>query len=160
MTLTTRVAQVNRHPTVGTVVTPAIIGGMIRAAGSDKAIIRCIESYPQARKDVMDKLVRRVTLVERSGQAKVVYENEDEDDDRVTPHFRNLERSVRHMLKAQVIAAQEAYERHIESAGKGGRHWMTDGPRNMMKARNKAMKELRQASPFKVEKNPEYDEED
>lgn len=111
----------------------------------------------------MDKLVRRVTLVERSGQAreaKVVYENEDENDDRVPPQFRNLERSVRHMLKAQAVAAQEAYERHIESAGKGGRHWMTDGPKNMMKARKKAMKEMKQASPFKVEKNPEYDEED
>ncbi len=112
----------------------------------------------------MDKLVRRVTLVERSGQnreAKVVYENEDEDnDDRMPPHFRNMERSVRHMLKAQVIAAQEAYERHLESAGKGGRHWMTDGPKNFMAARKKAMKEMKQASPFKVEKNPEYDEED
>ncbi len=78
----------------------------------------------------MDKLVRRVTLVERSGQnreAKVVYENEDDDnDDRMPPHFQNMERSVRHMLKAQVVAAQEAYERHLESAGKGGRHWMTD----------------------------------
>lgn len=111
----------------------------------------------------MDKLVRRVTLVERSGQAreaKVVYENDEENEDQVPPQFRNLERSVRHMLKAQVIASQEAYERHIESAGKGGRHWMTDGPKNMMKARSKAMKEMRQASPFKVEKNPEYDEED
>jgi hypothetical protein len=113
----------------------------------------------------MDKLVRRVTLVERSGQthqAKVVYEHEhdDDDDDHVPPHFRNLERGVRHMLKAQVIAAQEAYERHLESAGKGGRHWLMDAPRNMMKARKKAMKELQHAAPFKVEKNPEYEEED
>jgi hypothetical protein len=112
----------------------------------------------------MDKLVRRVTLVERNGQnreAKVVYENEDDDnDDRMPPHFRNMERSVRHMLKAQVIAAQEAYERHLESAGKGGRHWMTDAPKNFMSARKKAMKEMKHASPFKVEKNPEYDEED
>ena len=111
----------------------------------------------------MDKVVRRVILVERSGQtreAKVVFENEDEDDDRTPPHLRNMERTVRHMLKAQVIAAQEAYERHLESAGKGGKHWLTDGPRNMMSARKKAMKEMRQAAPFKVEKNPEYDEED
>jgi ferredoxin-NADP reductase len=111
----------------------------------------------------MDKLVRRVTLVERSGQAreaKVVFENEDEDNDRMPPHLHNMERSVRHMLKAQVIAAQEAYERHLESAGKGGRHWLTEGPRNMMSARKKAMKEMKHASPFKVEKNPEYDEED
>jgi hypothetical protein len=112
----------------------------------------------------MDKLVRRVTLVERSGQnreAKVVFENEEEDNEqRMPPGLHNLERSVRHMLKAQVVAAQEAYERHLESAGKGGRHWLTEGPRNMMSARKKAMKEMRQASPFKVEKNPEYDLED
>ena len=37
--------------------------------------------------------------------------------------------------------------------------WLIDTAAEM-KARNKAMKELRLASPFKVEKNPEYDEED
>jgi hypothetical protein len=111
----------------------------------------------------MDKLVRRVTLIERSGQtreAKVVYETDEEDDDHASPQIHRLERSVRHMLKAQVIAAQEAYEKHLESAGKGGNHWLTDVPRNLMSARKKAMKEMRQAAPFKVEKNPEYDEED
>ena len=104
----------------------------------------------------MDKLVRRVTRVERSGQhrdAKVIYKgNEDEDDDSETPRFHRLERSVRHMLKAQVIAAQEAYQRHLESAEKGGNAWLHDGPRNFMKARRKAMKEMRKASPFGMHK--------
>lgn len=111
----------------------------------------------------MDKLVRRVTLIERSGQnreAKVVYESDEEDDDELPPHLRRMEKSVRHMLKAQVIAAQEAYERHLESAGKGGNHWLMDAPRNFMSARKKAMKEMRHAAPIRVEKNPEYDEED
>ena len=31
------------------------------------------------------------------------------------------------MLKAQVTAAQEAYERHLESAKKEGNAWLTDG---------------------------------
>ena len=78
----------------------------------------------------MDKLVRRVTVVQSSGEhrdAKVVYENdEDEDTDDEgpgAPNFKRLERSVRHMLKAQVIAAQDAYQRHstplprVETAG-------------------------------------------
>jgi len=54
----------------------------------------------------MDKIIRRVTVVERSGQnrkAKVVYNNSEDDEDEDSPHFHRLERSVRHMLKAQVI---------------------------------------------------------
>jgi hypothetical protein len=101
----------------------------------------------------MDKLVKRVTRVERSGQhrgAKVIYKSDEEEDDE-TPHFHRFEKSVRHMLKAQLVAAREAYERHLESAEKGGNAWLRDGPGNFVKARRKAMKEMRKASPFKVE---------
>jgi hypothetical protein len=108
----------------------------------------------------MDKLVRRVTRVERSGQhrdAKVIYKSDvDEDDGEETPHFGRLEKSVRHMLKAQLDGAQEAYQRHLESAEKGGNAWLHDGPRNFMKARRKAMKEMRKAAPSKVK----FDEDD
>jgi hypothetical protein len=114
----------------------------------------------------MDKLVRRVTVVQSSGEhrdAKVVYENdEDEDTDDEnpgTPHFKRLERSVRHMLKAQVIAAQDAYQRHLDSVAKGGNSWMVDDPGNFMKARRKAMKEMRKASPFGMPKM-EFDDDD
>jgi len=117
----------------------------------------------------MDKLVRRVTVVQGSGEhrdAKVVYqsdEDEDTDDSSDQPNFKRLERSVRHMLKAQVIAAQEAYQRHLDSAAKGGKSWLVENPGNMMKARRKAMKEMRKASPFgklKVESDNDDDEED
>ena len=117
----------------------------------------------------MDKLVRRVTVVQGSGEhrdAKVVYES-DEDDDTDggsgQPNFKRLERSVRHMLKAQVIAAQEAYQRHLDSAAKGGNSWLVENPGNLMKARRKAMKEMRKASPFgklKIESDNDDDEED
>jgi hypothetical protein len=97
----------------------------------------------------MDKLVRRVTVVEGSGQnrvAKVVYKSEaDEDED--NPRLHGLEQSLRHLLKAQVIAAQDAYQRHLESVEKGGMQWLQDGPRNLMKANRKAMKEMRKAVP-------------
>jgi hypothetical protein len=98
----------------------------------------------------MEKLVRRVTRVERSGDAKVIYKSDvgEDDDDEEIPHFHRLERSVRHMLKAQLLAAQEAYQRHIDSAEKGGNAWLHDAPRNFMKARRKAIKEMRKASPF------------
>ena len=65
----------------------------------------------------MDKLVRRVTVVQRSGdnrEATVVYNSEEDDKKGETPRFEGLERSVRHLLKAQVIAAQEAYQRHLD----------------------------------------------
>jgi hypothetical protein len=95
----------------------------------------------------MEKLVRRVTVVQGSGEhrdAKVVYEtDEDDDDDFDPPTFKWLERNVRNILKAQVIAAQEAYQRHLDSAAKGGSSWLMDEPGNFMKARKKAMKEMR-----------------
>jgi hypothetical protein len=112
----------------------------------------------------MDKLVRRVTVVQGSGenrQANVVYKSEDdEDEDLDMPRFNKLERSVRHLLKAQVIAAQEAYQRHLDSVEKGGNSWLVEDPFNLMKARRKAMKEARKASPFKLMSFGSDDDED
>ena len=76
------------------------------------------------------------------------------------PRFTALEKSIRHLLKAQVIAAQEAYQRHIESAEMGGNSWLLEDPFNMMKARKKAMKEARKAAPFKLMKFESDDDED
>jgi hypothetical protein len=112
----------------------------------------------------MDKLVKRVTVVRGSGdnrKANVVYSSdEDEDEGFETPHFTKLEKSIRHLLKAQVIAAQEAYQRHIESVEKGGNSWLVEDPFNMMKARRKAMKEARKAAPFKLMKFSSDEDED
>src|SRR5271157_4670199 len=98
----------------------------------------------------MDKLVRRVTVVHGSGEhrnAKVVYKHEDDFDDDDEgggrPSFKRLERTVRHMLKAQVIAAQDAYQRHLDAAAKDDNTWLADAPMNFIKSRRKALKELR-----------------
>jgi hypothetical protein len=100
----------------------------------------------------MDKSVRRVTLVQGSGDnrvSKVVYDAiEDDDGMPRAPDLSKLEQSVRHMLKAQVIAAQEAYQQHVDSAAKEGNSWLLDAPGNFFKARKKAMKEMRKAMPF------------
>ena len=102
----------------------------------------------------MDKSVRRVTVVSGSGenrQSNVVYKSdEDENEGFGMPGLNKLEKSVRHLLKAQVIAAQEAYQRHVESVEKGGKNWLFDEPGNLMKARRKAMKEMSKAAPFKM----------
>jgi hypothetical protein len=118
----------------------------------------------------MDKLVKRVTVVERSAQgsgqareAKVVYKLDEEDEEEEgMPGLRNLERTMRHLLKADLIAAQEAYQRHLVSLEKGGTAWLNDVPRNIMKAQRKAMKEASKASPFGALKVrvEEEDEED
>jgi hypothetical protein len=114
----------------------------------------------------MDKLVKRVTVVHGSGEgrhAEVVYKTEEDEDEEEFgggPNLRRLERSVRRMLKAQVIAAQEAYQRHIDSAEKGGKTWLYEAPNNFMKARRKAMKEMRKASPFHAKSESDEDEED
>ena len=100
----------------------------------------------------MDKIVRRVTVVDRSGphpKARVVYSDvEDDDDDDDSPDSRRLERHVRQLLKAEVVAAQEAYQRHLDSVAKGGDDWLYDSFGNLMRARRKAMKELRASGPF------------
>lgn len=117
--------------------------------------------HSRVRKDIMDKLVRRVTVVQGSGenrQANVVYRSDDEDED--NPTLRRLEKTIRHMLKAQVIASQEAYQRHVEAVEKGGNSWVYEEPKNFMKARRKAMKEMRKAAPFKMMKFGPDDDDD
>lgn len=100
----------------------------------------------------MDKLVRRVTVVQ-GRDAKVVYQSDDDPlDSEGKPNFKKLEEGVRHMLKAQVIAAQDAYDRHLESAKKEGNAWLTDAPGNFIKARKKAMKEMQKDMPKEMRK--------
>jgi hypothetical protein len=114
--------------------------------------------------ETMDELVRRVTVVRGSGenrQAEVVYESEaDHSDDEDKPNFEGLEQSIRHLLKAQLIAAQEAYQRHIESAEKGGTAWIKEAPSNFMKAGKKAVKEAKKSMPFAWSKSDENEDED
>jgi hypothetical protein len=95
----------------------------------------------------MDKLVRRVTVVEGSGgnrHAKVVYENEDYSHE---PALHPIERVVRHLLKADLIRAQEAYQSHLDSAAKGSDAWLADAPRNIAEANRKGLEEARKAWP-------------
>jgi hypothetical protein len=103
--------------------------------------------------DAMDKLVRRVTVVQGSGEnrhSNVVYKSdEDEDfDDATEPliPFKRIERGVTRLLKAQVVAAQDAYQRHLGSVEKGGGSWLYDAPGNFMKTEWKALKEIRKAA--------------
>jgi hypothetical protein len=99
--------------------------------------------------DPFDKLVRRVTLVKVSGEnheAKVVYESEHEDDED-EPSLDSFERGLRRLLKADLIRAQEAYDRHVKSASKGGKgEWLFDVPFNIVKAILKAERDTREVA--------------
>ena len=98
----------------------------------------------------LDNLVRRVTVVHGSGEnrrTEVIYEKDEEEDDE-NLKFKRLERGIRHMLKAQLIAAQEAYQRHLNSVEKGGTSWMTEAPRNMIGATVKGAGEVRKSMRF------------
>jgi hypothetical protein len=92
----------------------------------------------------MDKLVRRVTVVGGGGDSKVVYEGDEEENE---PALSSFERAVRHMLKADLIRAQEAYDSHVASASKGKGDWLFEAPENIMKSFRKAEKEARKARP-------------
>jgi len=108
----------------------------------------------------MDKLVRRVTVVSGSGDhrsAHVAYRSNDDKDrddfddfggDLERPRLRRAERSMRHMLKADLVAAQNAYQRHLASVRKGGEEWIYDAPGNFLRSSRKAYREARKASPF------------
>jgi hypothetical protein len=61
----------------------------------------------------MDKSVKRVTVVEGSGEdrlAKVVYDDPNDPDESAIPP---MERAVRHIVSAALIGAQVAYETYL-----------------------------------------------
>jgi hypothetical protein len=103
----------------------------------------------------MDKLVRRVTVVQRSGDtrtATVVYDHtEDPVDETVQSStvLRPVEGIIRRILKADVIFTQEQYKRHLES-GHRKNGWLFDLPSNILHSGIKAYNEARKAVPFRL----------
>jgi Family of unknown function (DUF6312) len=102
----------------------------------------------------MDKLVRRVTVVQRSGDtrtATVVYDHPEEQDEPIQSSaiLQPVERVIRRILKADVIFTQEQYKRHLES-GHRKNGWLFDAPSNILHAGIKAYNEARKAVPFRL----------
>ncbi len=105
----------------------------------------------------MDKLVKRVTVVQGGKghrHSTVVYEHDDDTEEHDLHPLRPLEKAVRYMLKADLIMAQEAYDRHVKSASRGGDDWVLDAPSNILKAQEKGLKEVRKINSIA------YDDED
>jgi hypothetical protein len=101
-----------------------------------------------ARRNMMDKLVKRVTVVHGTGDRTVVYEDRDERLDeeirrRTSPWLRPIESVVRQLLKADLVGAQEAYQRFLDSGRRRKNGWLLDAPRNVVKSSRKAYNEGR-----------------
>jgi hypothetical protein len=104
----------------------------------------------------MDKLVRRVTVVQGTGDNRegvVVYEDPDERREerysrRTSPLLRPFERVARHLIKADLIFVQDAYQRYLDSSRRRRDGWLRDAPENVFKSSRKAYNEARKAVPF------------
>ena len=108
----------------------------------------------------MDKLVKRVTVVHGTGanrETSVVYEEKDESLDeeqkrRTSRWLRPIERFTRRMLKADLVGAQEAYQRHLNSSRNRKNGWLRDVEKNYERASRKAYNEARKVAPFVLPK--------
>jgi hypothetical protein len=109
----------------------------------------------------MDKSVRRVTLVQRDGDTRrstVLYENNEEEDE-LDVRYPSLERAVRHLLKAELILSQEAYQRHLKSTSRRKSSWLLDEPSNILHAIDKAGREAAKAVSLRVGDEDEDEDE-
>jgi hypothetical protein len=99
------------------------------------------EDYPTF---PMDDIVSVVTVVRGRGpsrEAKVIFKSphwNDRDDS-----WRSFEADVRRFLKADMVRAQEAYHRHLESARDAGKTWWLDIPANVARSWIEAERKVR-----------------
>jgi len=102
----------------------------------------------------MDDLVKRVTVIQRSGdkpQVATTYQRPQKKSRGKVPLWsRPFERAIRELAKAQVIFGQELLRRHEETIRRRRRRWMMDEPSNMREAGRAAYNEVRKAVPFKI----------
>jgi hypothetical protein len=101
----------------------------------------------------MDDLVRRVTLVRRSGdeskpRAVVVYREPRKHRAKVSVVTKPLERGAKHLERAVVIFGQETLRRHEESNRRRRDGWLLEGPANVVESGRKALNEASKAVPF------------
>jgi hypothetical protein len=100
------------------------------------------EDYPTF---PMDDIVKCVTVIRGSGptrEAKVIFRSPywaDRNDS-----WQSFERGVRRFLKADLVRAQEAYNRHVDSARDAGKTWWLDIPANIAKSFIKAEEQVRE----------------
>jgi uncharacterized protein DUF6312 len=103
----------------------------------------------------MDKLVKRVTVIQRNGgenqpEAVAVYQEPRKDRAKVSVLTRPFEQGARRLLKAQIVFGEEALGRHEESNRRRRDGWLLEGPANVVESGRKALNKIRKGVPFKL----------
>src|SRR5262245_26119443 len=103
---------------------------------------------------IMGKRVKRITLVNRKSdcpEATVLYKQESgERSGKTSVVLKPLERVARRLLKAEIVASQQALRLHDQSSRRRRNGWVFDAPINIIKARRKAYNEARKTGLFKL----------
>jgi hypothetical protein len=102
---------------------------------------------------MMDKLVRRVTVIQRSGDerhAVDVYEQPRKKRRKVSVWTRPFERAARRLIQAEVIFGQELLRRGEESTRRRRDGWLLEAPANISESGRTAYNEARKAVPFGI----------
>jgi hypothetical protein len=99
----------------------------------------------------MDNLVKRVTVIHRSGdaqQAVDVYEKPRKKRRKVSVLSRPFAKAAERLVQAQVIFGQEMLRRGRESSSRRRDGWLLEGPGNAVESGRKAYNQARKAVPF------------
>ena len=101
----------------------------------------------------MDSLVKRITVIQRSGdkpEAVDVYEEPRKKRRKVSVLARPLERAARRLIKAEVVFGNELLRRGDESNRRRRDGWLLEAPANMVESGRKAYNQARKAVPFRL----------
>jgi hypothetical protein len=102
----------------------------------------------------MDDIVKRITVIRGKGrtrQVQVIFNSPywaDRDDS-----WQSFEQGVRRFLKADMIRAQEAYRRHVESARDAKKTWWLDISTNFARSIIEAEKSTRKDTDKETKKD-------
>ena len=98
------------------------------------------------------ELIRRVTILKRSGkatEATTVY-REPRRRRKSSALISPIEHAARRLVRAQIVWGQEALRRHNRSNRRRRDGWLLDVPVNLAESGRKAFNEARKAVPFRL----------
>jgi len=102
----------------------------------------------------MDKLVSRVTVIQRGGDTRqtttVFQKPKRKGGPKSSSWARPLERAARRLVRANIAFGQELLRRHEEASRRRRDGWLTEAPENLKAASRKAYNEMRKGVPFRV----------